>query len=397
MGVQPVDQDEPVRRMRVWAAGLVGVALVAVAATVLPRLGDAPAPPAADDLRPSAETRLAGLLADRDAGYEQIVFEGASSSAVVLRRCHQGSSCTTAVLLTDDGWDSYVAEPMPDDAGFVWIRLTPDGSVAVVPDAGGPAFLLFPDGSTARLQVTTEPVDGGGDGLLVNGPPLQDDEAQLSLQVWVLDWRAGLLRPLASQPAGQVQGGVATSPEVVVVPVAATGGAAGSLGVDVSVSRDGGGTWQTNAGPRPRVPSLPGLTVGLDGRLAVTFGADGATVAPFLQLFLSDDYGKSWREVPAAHHPGTIGGVAFAPDGRLLIADDMEVRLWRLSADETDLEPVPDVPRIGSLWSSGSMLAGPTGGRTLAVSVDGVSWRRVAPGLPEGVVSQPASSSSRRS
>ena len=153
----------------------------------------------------------------------------------------------------------------------------------------------------------------------------------------------------------------------------------------MSVSRDGGRTWQTNTGPLPRVPSLPGVTVGPDGRLAATFAADGANIAPFLQLFLSADYGKSWREVPAEHHPGTIGGVAFAPDGRLLIADDMEVRLWRLSADETDLEPVPDVPRIGSLWSSGSMLASPTWGRILAVSEDGVAWRPVAPGLEEGV------------
>ena len=383
------------RRLRVGAAGVLAAALVAAAVAELPRLGDPVAtPPAAGDRRPSGtadrlgdelstEAKLAELLADRDAWYQQAAFEGAASSAVVLRQCTKGSSCTTAVLLTDDGWDTYVAQPLPDDAGYTWIRLTPDGAVAVVPESGGPAFLLSPDGSTTRLEITTEPVDGGRGGLLVTGPPLLDDEDLLSMKVWVLDWRGHSLRPLASQPPGSLHGGVeAPAPEVFVAPISTTAGTSGGMRLDVSVSVDGGRTWQTNAGPRPRIRgSLGDAAAGPGGRLAVTFAADGATVAPFLQLFVSDDYGKTWREVAAAHHPGTIGGVAFAPDGRLLIADAMEVRLWRLTPDETDLEPVRGGPPIGSLWSSGSVLASPTGGRTLAVSEDGVRWRPVAPGL----------------
>jgi hypothetical protein len=387
------------RRMRVGAAGVLAVALVAAAAAVLPRLGDPSATPPAGDRRPTAgsadrlgdelpaKAKLAGLLADRDAWYQQISFEGASSSAVVLRQCTKGSSCTTAVLLTDDRWDSYVAQPLPDDVGYTWIRLTPDGAVAVVPDSGGQAFLLSPDGSTTELEVTTEPVAGGDGALLVTGPPLQDDDGQLSMQVWVLDWRGHSLRPLASQPPGLLHGGVATpSQDVVVAPTSKSAGKLGGVLLDISVSTDGGQTWQTNPGPRPGVPgSLGGATAGLHGRLAVTFVGDGATVAPFEQLFVSDNYGKTWREVRAAHHPGTIGGVAFAPDGQLFIADEMELRLWRLTADRTDLEPVRGVPPIGSLWSSRSMLATPVRGRILAVSEDGVSWRPVAPGLEEGV------------
>ena len=89
--------------------------------------------------------------------------------------------------------------------------------------------------------------------------------------------------------------------------------------------------------------------------------------------------------MPTEHHPGTVSGVAFAPDGRLFIADEMEQRLWRLMADETDLEMLDGdaAPPVRSLWSFGGMIVGETGQRVHAVSEDGIHWRSATPGLQE--------------
>ena len=153
-------------------------------------------------------------------------------------------------------------------------------------------------------------------------------------------------------------------------------------GMQLAVTTDEGRSWTTRPGPPPNDAANASLHVGQDGHMAVTFTGDGATIAPFEQLFLSDDNGETWREVRAEHQPSSIGGVAFMPDGQLLIADYVEPQLWQVTPDGTDLEKVGgDVPPMRSLWSSGGMLAGQTGGRTLSVSEDGRTWRSVTPGL----------------
>ncbi len=109
-------------------------------------------------------------------------------------------------------------------------------------------------------------------------PLLEDDEGELSWKVWVLDWRGRSLRPLANQPPGTLHGGVASPPpDVFVAPTSTTGDARGGVQLDISVSFDGGRTWQTNAGPRPqRHGSLGSATAGPGGRVAVTFSCSSA-------------------------------------------------------------------------------------------------------------------------
>jgi hypothetical protein len=379
-------------RRRVGALGVLAVAVVAAAVAVLPGLGETTAAPPAGDGRPtdkadrlgdtlSDRAALARLLADRDAGYSNVQYAGPSKSAVVLRNCGGGDTCTAAVLLTGDGWESHVAHLLPAESGYAWLQLMPDGAVAVVPDVGAEPFVLSRDGSTEPLHVSTEPVPDGTDALLVSEPPLvDDDEGASGSQVWALNAQDRTLRPLAHQPPAMLRGGVdAAAPGIVLAPIATRSG----TGLRLAVSSDNGRSWQTRPGPsHDGSSSLPGMTVGQNGRVAVTFVPDGATIAPFGQLFVSSDYGETWQEVPAGHHPGTIGGVAFTADGRLLMADDMQHQLWQLTADETDLRPVAgDAPPISSLWSSGGTIVGETGHRVLAVTADGVDWRPVIPGL----------------
>jgi len=127
-----------VHRRRLGAAGVLAVALVAAAVAVAPGLGDPQsAPPAGDSRQTDGADRLteessdraalARLLADRSASYTDVQYDGPSASATVLRDC-QGSTCTAAVLLTGDGWDTHVAHLLPDGADNAWIRLMPDGA-----------------------------------------------------------------------------------------------------------------------------------------------------------------------------------------------------------------------------------------------------------------------------
>jgi hypothetical protein len=95
---------------------------------------------------------------------------------------------------------------------------------------------------------------------------------------------------------------------------------------------------------------------------------------------------RTWRRIPVTTAPEDVAGMVFAPDGTLLIAEQIHHQLWRLPAGTTTFQRVFGGPRVDaiydagtSLWTSGRVLIAQTCKRTFAVSTDGNGWKTVTP------------------
>jgi hypothetical protein len=94
-----------------------------------------------------------------------------------------------------------------------------------------------------------------------------------------------------------------------------------------------------------------------------------------------------------------FGGMAFASDGALLLAEvlgpatycdalvcNRAGRIWRLAPGGTRMRLLPGAPRLfGPFWAvgidfSGGSIIARTGLRTIALSHDGYTWNEVTPG-----------------
>ena len=109
---------------------------------------------------------------------------------------------------------------------------------------------------------------------------------------------------------------------------------------------------------------------------------------------------KAFHRVPLPWERMAFGGMAFAADGALLLAEvngpvaiceisncDRPGRIWRLPPGGTKMRPLANAPRLfGPFWrstletSGGGMIFGRTGERTIALSDDGYEWTMVTPG-----------------
>jgi len=117
------------------------------------------------------------------------------------------------------------------------------------------------------------------------------------------------------------------------------------------------------------------------------------------QLWRTDDE-KTFRRVPLPWKRLAFGGMAFASDGALLLAEKKSPRflcaggichpgrIWRLPPGASEMRPLTDAPRLsGPLGMDtlepsprGGMIIARTGSRTIAISDDGCTWTKVTPG-----------------
>jgi hypothetical protein len=337
---------------------------------------------------------LAALLDDPAAGLGITTFDGLARSVTSLQVCGRPDGrCEIAVLLTGDRWTSDVTHYLGMQDRLPWTQILPDGSAAVVPDDPDQAVVLHPDGSTTRLTVSTDPVPTGDNSVLAGGLWLPEQDGARFGQLWVLDPDRDRVAPLATQPPGGDIGAA----------LQRTGdGAFAVLQGDpehhtLATSTDGGRSWTTRPLPdatdgQPGV--LADVVAGPGQQVALRYTYDGATVAPWRDLWLSDDLGRHWQHVPARHHPATVGGLAFAADGTLLLTDDQRSRVWRVTADLKDLEPAPGTPAASSVWRTGGVVVADVDARTVSYTDDGVTWWTAAPGrrssVPEASSGTPA-------
>jgi hypothetical protein len=124
------------------------------------------------------------------------------------------------------------------------------------------------------------------------------------------------------------------------------------------------------------------------------------------ELWRTDDE-QQFHRVRLPWERMRFGGMAFASDGALLLAEvggsdrycdalvcNRPGRIWRLAQDETKPRLLPEAPRLfGPFWAvgihfSGGSIVARTGLRTIGHSVDGYTWTEVTPGQRD--VSLPA-------
>ena len=116
------------------------------------------------------------------------------------------------------------------------------------------------------------------------------------------------------------------------------------------------------------------------------------------ELWWTDDE-EEFRRVRLPWDRLRFGGMAFTPDGALLLAEvggtdhycdqlicNRPGRIWRLASATSTPELLRGAPRLyGPFWAvgidfSGGWIVARTGMRTIAVSKDGHSWSAVTPG-----------------
>lgn len=103
------------------------------------------------------------------------------------------------------------------------------------------------------------------------------------------------------------------------------------------------------------------------------------------ELWVTDDE-RAFHRVPLSRSPKDLGGLVFASDGGLLLGEATGHRLWRLARGATEIEPVPDAPKLSepsqwrTLFNSGGVIVARTGPRALATSTDGSTWTQLNPG-----------------
>lgn len=333
-----------------------------------------PAPTAAPSTSTAASMLLGAVLADPAAGLSAVQFSDPQHAAAKLSACD--SSCTAFALVTADAWRSWHALPLPSPGGAV-VQL-PDGTALVSGVTAGDGHdlaLLRPDGTSAPVTASTQPQPAAPGLVLLNNPApgLVPDGAD-GEPLWAYDPARRTLRPLAGAPRADL---AYTAP--VTLPDGTLVALLGSLpsaptAVDVIVARssDGGRSWTTST-LRPhdaKDRAVASAAAGPGGQLAVAFTTQSQGSTPLVELDTSTDGGTTWQvSRTSGSPPGSVGGgLAWTRTGVLLLADDIDRRLW------VQRPGAPLAPATGAPADAQSLTATGAGIITAQSSERDVEW-----------------------
>ncbi len=330
----------------------------------------------------------------------------------------KSADAAEVIATTDDNWAHAAGLSISDDLADL-VSYVPLGRGAVAIKARNqftnkayPPFVLYPDGEVKPLLVATEPraLEADDDLLEID---LYDFFSAIhaggrSEGLWAADVAAGEIFRVAGSPFGQVLQHV-PGRDGAVLSVAGYQKDVGDGVWRFETSADTGGSWQQTdvrlpLGRKPiwRHADSSIHAVG-PGRLQAIAMADYLPDMPpiFRELWRTNDE-KEFHLVPLPLEPmAFIGGIAFAADGALLLAEvqgpdtycaidavdcNRPGRIWRLPRGGTQMRLLADAPSLfGPFWAvgikpSGGVIVARTGARTIAVSKDGYTWTEVSPG-----------------
>jgi len=318
----------------------------------------------------------------------------------------------SAIATTDDNWGHVTTFVLPDDVGdgFEYVPLA-DGAVAIrVGDEYSrrpiPPFMLFPGGKVRPLQkVPSRPLDAGSTLLDVEFWRLAGLTDKWNPgRLWAVDGDEAELFPVEGSRYGELWQRV-------------PGRDGAILSVDgfnrrtqtwrFDTSTDGGRSWTTAAADLPsslkRSPYFYSATdsaVGPDQRQTVAMTKELEDLPPvLLELWQTEDE-RAFRRVSLPWDEPFFGGIAYTPEGALLLAEVLGPehwcasritclrpgRIWRMAPEGTDVELARDAPRLFGHFGyvgidvSGGMIVARTGAQSVAVSRDGHRWTEVTPG-----------------
>lgn len=292
--------------------------------------------------------------------------------------------CTTIIATTRDNWEHAAGLSIPDSlADYVTYITLGRGVVAIkaLKQWPGyreyPPFVLYPDGQVKPLHIVEEPrpLDTHSDIIVDNFGDFYDDvyddvydEVGMTNGAWAVDVDAAQTYRVSNAPTTQVPG--------------------------------------FDGKPRRRYAvNHTEIGPGNAWASAMLDSPEDSPEGPALPLYLRElwltDGEKPFRSVPLSWERLAFGGMAFASDGALLIAETKDPlafcadhchpgRIWRMSPGKARVAPLHGGPRLPP-WSSvleGSGLASSGGGsiiaytgrRTISLSTDGYTWTKVTPG-----------------
>jgi hypothetical protein len=322
--------------------------------------------------------------------------------------------CSTVIATTHDNWAHAAGLVIPDTlADLVDFAALGRGMVGIKaedqfsdPGRSYPPFILYPDGRVRPLHVSYRPqaFDSGSD-LLISDYGLSY-EAGMETGTWALHVDLADAFELAGWPAGAISEHVPGREGALV----SVGGYRRNVGDGVwhfAASADDGRTWRrTNVrlplGHKPlwRYADTYDYAIGPRHLQALAMLDSPEDLPQYLRELWRTNDEKAFHRVPLPWERMAFGGMAFAADGALLLAEvngpvaiceisncDRPGRIWRLPPGGTKMRPLANAPRLfGPFWrstletSGGGMIFGRTGERTIALSDDGYEWTMVTPG-----------------
>lgn len=322
----------------------------------------------------------------------------------------------SAVATTDDNWRHVTTFVLPHDVanGFEYVPLA-DGAVAIrVGDEYSrrpiPPFVLFPGGEVRPLQtVPSRPLGAASTILDVEFWRLAGLTDKWNPgKLWAVDTDEGELFPVEGSRYGEVWQRV-PGRDGAILSVEGFDRRTRTWRFDTSV--DGGRSWSTadvglpsSLRRSPYFVSVTDSAVGPGRRQAVamTRSSDDLPLA-LLELWQTDDE-RTFRRVRLPWDEPYFGGMAYTPDGALLLAEVLEPepscakgyscprpgRIWRLAPGRDTFQAARGAPRLFGHFSvvgidvSGGMIVARTGDDSVAVSRDGRRWSEVTPGRRTG-------------
>lgn len=284
--------------------------------------------------------------------------------------------CTTIIATTGDNWEHAAGLSFPDSlADDVTYITLGRGAVAIKAlkqwpgRRSYPPFVLYPDGKVKPLHIAAEP------------RPFDADSDILVDNYGDFYYEVGMVK--------------------------------GTWAVDVDAAQ----TYRLSDAPPTHVPRFDGkprrryadyrteIGPGNARAEAMSDSPEDSPNGRALPLYLRElwltDGEKPFRPVPLPWERLAFGGMAFASDGALLIAETKDPlafcadhchpgRIWRLSPGKATVAPLHGGPRLppwsSVYWGSGLESSGGgtiiayTGLRTIALSTDGYTWTKVTPG-----------------
>jgi len=341
---------------------------------------------------------------DRHYALEDVEYTSPTDAAASFWDCrkHVKDNCTTAVLTTRDNWAHASGIAIPESvADLVDFQPLGDGLVAIaaedqITDTSYPPFVLRPDATTELLRVAKQARNPTADTVALFGAIGESEwEPGFGRRAWAVDSDTAEAFPLRLTPPSCCSSNwqmVAARPGVGVT----YGAYKRHVGDGVwrfAQSTDAARTWRTTDVRLPLGDKwIYNYTedyfhaVGPGHQQAIAMTKEEQDGPRYLwELWVTDDE-RAFHRVPLPRTPKDLGGVAFASDGALLLAEATGPHLWRLAPGTSEIELVPNAPKLSepthwwTLFNSGGVIVARTGARTLSVSTDGSTWTQVHPG-----------------